>query len=75
MDEGNLHRALASKIVSSYSRTPSARPVFVDVIVLASIVRQSNARKKGGNVDRLKVLCGMIFKDTAHALLIKIQIF
>ena len=30
LTEGNLHRALASKILAAYSRTPEARPMIPD---------------------------------------------
>ena len=69
LEEGNLHRALASKILSNFSRNSGSRPAYVRFFSHQTNQKiPYSVRKKGSNMDRIKNLRAMIFQDNAPGL-------
>lgn len=79
-EEGNLHRMLASKILSAHGRTTSARsPLNSKHDIIASQIqfipdlknlgpRFPQSRKKDCNMSKLKTLVSMIYQDRVRVM-------
>ena len=68
LQEGNLHRLLGSKILSSYGRTSGTRQVSSfdsSHNLLSRTCHTCFTRRKGCNMSKLKTLVSMIYEDRA----------
>lgn len=75
-DEGNLHRLLMSKILTSFGRTPASRPAKISmsqctgmnqqtiVILIIYQIEFTLLQEEGqNNMAKLKKMVSMIYKD------------